>query len=167
MTAYQIPTEFLNTNPNSKATFRPGGDAQFVSYLLGGIINEIADFGPERLPEGDTFETYIERVIVNESMNLGFSDALKVKFLNAARRILQNELDRQERKLIQAAKKAAKVSAKAELELHAMEGHLYKIGRWTYAVAAGFKGGKFVGYYRHDKKSDEFIPAEGGQVVDA
>lgn len=139
MTAYQIPTEFLNTNPNSKATFRPGGDAQFVSYLLGGIINEIADFGPERLPEGDTFETYIERVIVNESMNLGFSDALKVKFLNAARRILQNELDRQERKLIQAAKKAAKAT-KAEIQFNLMGGHLAKKGRWTYPVAEGTDG---------------------------
>jgi len=29
-----IPTQFLNTNPNSKATFRPGGDAQYVSYMV-------------------------------------------------------------------------------------------------------------------------------------
>lgn len=162
-----IPVQFLNTNPNSKATFRPGGDAQFVSYLLGGIINEIADFGPERLPEGDDFESYIRRIAVNEAANLDFSPALKAKYLRAAHRIVDQAVAAITKADVKAARKAAKQNAKAELELHAMEGHLYKIGRWTYAVAEGFKGGEFVGYYRHDKKSDTFIPAEGGQVIDA
>ena len=133
MTAYSIPTEFLNTNPNSKATFRPGGDAAYVSYLLGGIINEIADFGPERAEEGETFAQYIRRVIKGEAANLGFSDALKAKFLAAAERILQRELDRQERDLIKAAKKAAK-TAKAKREVIEVIDYAegIKVGRWVY-----------------------------------
>jgi len=135
MTAYSIPTEFLNTNPNSKATFRPGGDAQYVSYLLGGIINEIADFGPERLGEGEDFAKYIRRVIRQEAANLGFSDALKAKFLAAAERILQRELDRQERDLIKAAKRAAKTAKAAERGAHVIEvldSGTVKVGRWEY-----------------------------------
>ena len=130
MAAYQIPTEFLNTNPNSKATFRPGGDAAYVSYLLGGIINEIADFGPERLGEGEDFPKYIRRTIKQEAANLGFSDALKYKFEAAAERVLQRELDRQERNLIKAAKRAAKV-AKREAGL-VREIPDVKVGRWAY-----------------------------------
>lgn len=139
MTAYQIPTEFLNTNPNSKATFRPGGDAQYVSYLLGGIINEIADFGTDKLTVGESFEGYIRRVYQGEAQHLGFSDALKAKFLAAAERVLVKELDRQERELIKAAKKAAK-TAKAEVQFNLMGGHLAKKGRWTYPVAEGTDG---------------------------
>lgn len=133
MTAYQIPTEFLNTNPNSKATFRPGGDAAYVSYLLGGIINEIADFGPERLGEGETFPQYIRRFIKQEAANLGFSDALKYKFEAAAERVLQRELDRQERALIKAAKRAAK-TAKAGREVVEIIDYAegIKVGRWVY-----------------------------------
>lgn len=132
MTAYQIPTEFLNTNPNSKATFRPGGDAAYVSYLLGGIINEIADFGPERLGEGEDFAKYIRRIVRQEAANLGFSEALKAKFLAAAERILQRELDRQERDLIKAAKKAAK-TAKAKREvIEILDAGTVKVGRWEY-----------------------------------
>lgn len=129
MTAYQIPTEFLNTNPNSKATFRPGGDAAYVSYLLGGIINEIADFGPERLGEGENFETYIKRIIAQEAANLGFSAALKFKFLNAAYRILDRELARQAKADIKAAKKAAK--AKREV-IEILDAGTVKVNRWEY-----------------------------------
>ena len=134
MTAYQIPTEFLNTNPNSKATFRPGGDAAYVSYLLGGIINEIADLSDAvRLGEGETFAKYIARIIGQEAANLGFSEALKYKFLAAAERILQRELDRQERDLIRAAKKAAK-TAKSKREVIEIIDYAEgtKIGRWVY-----------------------------------
>ena len=133
MAAYQIPTEFLNTNPNSKATFRPGGDAAYVSYLLGGIINEIADFGTDKLTVGESFEGYIRRVYEGEAGNLGFSEPLKFKFLAAAERILQRELDRQERELIKAAKKAAK-SAKAKREVVEIIDYAegVKVGRWVY-----------------------------------
>uniref|UniRef100_A0AAU6R646 MazG-like nucleotide pyrophosphohydrolase n=1 Tax=Micrococcus phage Olihed TaxID=3092209 RepID=A0AAU6R646_9CAUD len=133
MTAYSIPTEFLNTNPNSKATFRPGGDAAYVSYLLGGIINEIADFTDSKLGEGETFATYIERVTAQEAANLGFSEALKAKFLRAADRVLQRELDRQERELIKAARKAAK-TAKARREVIEIIDYAegIKVGRWVY-----------------------------------
>lgn len=154
-----IPVQFLNTNPNSKATFRPGGDAQYVSYVVQGIANSIAD---ENHGDED-FESYYRALITAEASNFDFSEALKVKFINAASRLIDRELDRIAKKIMREARKAAKAS----LELRAMEGHLYKIGRWTYAVAEGFKGDKFVGYYREDKKSGDFIPAEGGEVIDA
>ena len=132
MTAYQIPTEFLNTNPNSKATFRPGGDAAYVSYLLGGIINEIADFGPERLGEGETFAKYIARIIKQEAANLGFSEALKYKFEAAAERILARELDRQTKATIKAAKAALKAKKAKREVIEILDSGVVKVGRWEY-----------------------------------
>src|SRR5688572_18899671 len=130
-----IPVEFLNTNPNSKATFRPGGDAAYVSYLLGGIINEIAD---ERQGDQD-FESYHRKVVDNVSAELEFSPALKAKFLNAGHRIVSKEIDRRTKATIREAKKAAKVAKKTQPEpvitVHPMGGHAYKLGRWTYPVA--------------------------------
>lgn len=174
MTAYQIPTEFLNTNPNSKATFRPGGDAQYVSYLLGGIINEIADFGPERLAAFEDFAMYIRRTIKQEAANLGFSDALKDKFLAAAHRILQRELDRQERELIKAARKAAKAAKKdAETVIAPVYGHVAKIGRWVYPVRAiqTVLDGKTIAetFERNTKRdgSGEWVPVDEALLIDA
>lgn len=127
-----IPTQFLNTNPNSKATFRPGGDAAYVSYLLGGIINEIADFSTDRLTAGEDFEGYIRRITSDVvSPELAFSPALRAKFDRAAERILQNELDRQTRADIRAAKKAAKAS-KGEAVITTTEIAPVKVGRWEY-----------------------------------
>ena len=129
MANYKIPTKFRSTTPNSKATFRPGGDAAYVSYLLGGIINEIADFTEDKLSEGEDFATYIRRAIRREAENLGFSGALKYKFLVAAKRILQRELDRQAKADVKAARKALK--AKREV-IGIVYSGVVKVGRWEY-----------------------------------
>lgn len=161
-----IPTQFLNTNPNSKATFRPGGDAGFVSYLLGGIINEIADFGPARLEKGEDFKSYMLRVI-NEVVapELAFSPALQAKFLRAAYRILDNELERQTKADVRAAKKANKAAAKAEVTYAPMGGHLAKKGRWTYPVAERNDG--IVCRNTKVDGSGEWIPATDSVIIDA
>lgn len=127
-----IPTQFLNTNPNSKATFRPGGDAAYVSYLLGGIINEIADFSTDRLTAGEDFSAYIRRIATDVvSPELAFSPALRAKFDRAAERIIEKELDRQTKADVRAAKKAAKAS-KGEAVITTTEAEPVKVGRWTY-----------------------------------
>lgn len=161
-----IPTQFLSINPNSKATFRPGGDAQYVSYLLGGIINSIAD--DNHRSNGEDFETYYHNLIKVEASNLEFSPALKGKFERAANRILDRELDR----TAQADTKAARKVAKALLALkdqpltfNPMGGHIAKIGRWTYPVAEGSDGQ----VYRNLKTdgSGEWTLAAADSVIDA
>lgn len=132
MTAYQIPAEFLSTNPNSKATFRPGGDAAYVSYLLGGIINEIADFTEDKLAEGETFPEYISRLIHQEAANLDFSGALKYKFESAAERVLARELDRQTKAAIKAAKAALKARKTKREVVEILDSGVVKVGRWEY-----------------------------------
>lgn len=123
MATYAIPVIFLNTNPNSKATFRPGGDAQYVSYLIQGIVNAIADRN-----EGDEdFETYYRSLIAAEATQLGFSEPLKEKFIRAAHRVIDQELDRIARKILKEARKAARTS-KVEYEDLAP----VKVGRWEY-----------------------------------
>lgn len=129
MTGYSIPSEFLNQNPNSKATFRPGGDAMYVSYLLGGIINEMAD---ERQGDQD-FETYHRGVVDGQAANLGFSDGLRVKFLNAGHRIVGKEIERRTKADVKAAKKSAKAQKSTKRELiEVIETGTVKVGRWEY-----------------------------------
>ncbi len=162
MTAYQIPTEFLNQNPNSKATFRPGGDAAYVSYLLGGMINWISDYDHSTSEDRD-FETEFRKVAASEELNLGFSDALRAKFRHAADRLILRELDRIERAVLKAAKASAK-SATVWVPME-MTGHAYKIGRWAYPVAEAANPAEYVRNTKVDG-SGEWIPAEGGQVID-
>jgi hypothetical protein len=157
-----IPTQFLNTNPNSKATFRPGGDAQYVSYMVQGIVNSIADENHR----GEDFETYYRTLIATEASVFDFSPALQVKFARAATRVVEIELDRIAKKVLKEARKAAKV-AKADLEYNLMGGHLAKKGRWTYPVAEGTNG--IV--YRWTKVSldaaGEWVPATDSVIIDA
>ena len=75
----QIPAEFASQNPNSKALYRPGGDAQHVSYLLQGLINSYADGKP------------VTKALINGMVKELPSDRLQAKFLRAAERLVAKQ----------------------------------------------------------------------------
>lgn len=163
-----IPVIFLNQNPNSKATFRPGGDAQYVSYVVQGIANSIADENHA----GQDFETYYRELIKAEATNFDFSPALKTKFVNAASRLIDRELDRIAKRILKDARKAAK-NAKKNVVYGEITGHMAKVGRWTYPVRSvqTFVDGKLASEtFERNTKTDgsgEWVAVDEAKLIDA
>ena len=77
----QIPAEFASQNPKSKARYRPGGDAQHVSYLLQGLINSYADGKP------------VTKALINGMATELPSEPLRAKFLRAAERLVAKQTE--------------------------------------------------------------------------
>ncbi|MEJ1092185.1 hypothetical protein [Microbacterium istanbulense] len=87
----QIPAEFANQNPNSKALYRPGGDAQHVAHLLQALINSYADGQP------------VTKAVINGLAKGLPSEPLRTKFFRAAERLVAKQADTAQTK-IEAAK---------------------------------------------------------------